>query len=175
MKLHSFARGLAPYLTAYLLLVSLGLPLHKVYCACRGISEVTLLLAKEHDCGHDEAAKERRLQSSQGQEQSHASAAKTTCCKGKTDSASCTSAQAGNEHDCGGKETILAKLTGDYLFEQVKALPSAMAFLPPLPGLFQFAATIRPFREKALPIRGPAPPPRPFGRDLLVSEQLFLC
>jgi hypothetical protein len=173
VKFHFFARGLAPYLTAYLLVVSLGLPLHKVYCACKGESEVSLLMATEHNCGHAVADDSSRLQRSKEVKKSSKKTSSSGCCSDQS-SSSC-SASADSTHDCGGKETTIAKLTADYLFEQEKSWVAGVNFSAPLPVIFDFNLPTGPTSLKELPIRGPTPPPLPYGRELLLRHQSFLC
>lgn len=164
MKLHHFARRLSPFLTAYLLLVSLGLPLHKVYCACRGESKISLFAA-EHNCGH--AVKAEAADAVKP-------LLKTSCCSAAK--SSCLVTEASNEdHRCGDNdETILAKLSADYLVEKQDLLLGQAVGVLPVPLVQELLPPVV-FAAKAVPIRGPTPPPLPFGRDLLLRRQLMLC
>ncbi|PHI19045.1 hypothetical protein CEQ90_14820 [Lewinellaceae bacterium SD302] len=186
MKLHNFARRLSPFLTVYLLLVSLGLPLHKIYCACRGESEISLF-SPEHACGHDAVV---LADNSEGEgrsapatvavldkEQEPAPPAvteKASCCSSK-ESACLQTEVSGENHSCGdNEETILAKLTTDYLVKEQDYAQLLTATALPIPSL-QDELPALVVAEKATPIRGPTPPPLPYGRELLLRHQLFLC
>lgn len=159
MKFHAFARRLSPILTAYLLVVSLGLPLHKVYCACKGMTDFSLF-STTHACGHDEAVLADEV-------------AMSSCCTDK-DATAC-SFDSVDEHDCGDAETILAKLTTDYILSENddQTFAVQLLVLPPFTPVYTplFTAII----PKVLPIRGPDPPPLPYGRELLLRQQLYLC
>lgn len=159
MKTRRLARRLSPFLTIYLLVVSLGLPLHKVYCACRGITDFSLF-EQDHQCGHDEVILANEV-------------AKSSCCTKAADK-QCSFEKADN-HDCGDDETILAKFKADYLSEQEKTFddPSDWSAMPSY--IFSAQLSYTDLVPKALPIRGPSPPPLPYGRSLLVRQQLFLC
>ncbi|MEM9837493.1 MAG: hypothetical protein AAF828_13380 [Bacteroidota bacterium] len=204
MNQYKLAKSLVPYLSAYLLLVSLGLPLHKVYCACKGESEVSLLLANEHECRRhdhlnhqvDKVAKasccSKQLAHTTTNHHSPAKVAHTElqpwevvprCCSKVTinersDKATSTvscSVHANQDHDCGSTETIVAKLTADYIIDQELELPH-YTFVALLPGqVFTHIVDQDALRRKAYPIRGPDPPPIRYGRTLLIHQQLFLC
>lgn len=163
MNIHRFARRLSPFLTAYLLLVSLGLPLHKIYCACRGESEISLLAAS-HDCGHDALFPESGSGTHEVAKLPECSSAQKTCC----------SATELDDHDCGSDETIVAKFTAEYLIGQDKYFLAEITALPVF-AVFNPEFAARPSVPRATPIRGPTPPPLPSGRAWLVAHQTFLC
>jgi hypothetical protein len=152
-----FIQRLAPLLTAYLLLVSLGLPLQRVYCACVGEQWLSLT-ATDHEC-HHASAREVKHEHSQ-----------MACCRlseGKKDVPA-----AEDPHDCGNSEVLLAQLDADFLSEQQPSVINlaSLSGWPPLANLLpRLPALIR-----SAPIRGPTPPPLLYGRDLLVAQQTFL-
>lgn len=169
MSLRPYIQRLTPWLTAYLLLVSVGLPLQRVYCACVGEQWLAVLPA-EHQCHHGAPAVETDI---------HHHARKTSChgpnntpekssCQGHAgqgDTESCAS------HSCGDSETLIAQLDADFPLED-KAPAADFGLLPP-----HFAPDAwppRPVITAATPIRGPTPPPPPAGRALLVVQQTFL-
>lgn len=157
MLYRPFIQRLAPLLTAYLLLVSLGLPLQRVYCACVGEQWLSLTVT-DHECQHASA-----------QEIKHDHGPKTCCSllRGTEDVPTVD-----DLHDCGDSEVLLAQLDADFLSEQehfvvdlaaVINLPATANLLPRLPIV-----------TRSVLIRGPTPPPLPHGRDLLVAQQTFL-
>lgn len=168
MIFRPFARSLSPYLTVYLLLVSLGLPLHRVYCACKGESQLQWVVA-EHVCGHDEK-KEDFIESSSVE--AAVLNAKTSCCK--SEEKSCESPTS-DPHDCGRHEVVLAKMTASFLASEMKW--TGDHFGPSLPPQFVAESTIPSplLTASSPPIRGPNESPPPYGRQLLVLQQVFLC
>lgn len=144
-------------MTAYLLLVSLGLPLQRVYCACVGEQWLSLTAA-DHECHHASA-----------QEVKHEHGL-MACCHLPEETEGLPTAE--DLHDCGSSEVLLAQLDADFLFEQehfvitpasLSGWPATATFLPRLPRFV-----------RSVPIRGPTPPPLLYGRDLLVAQQTFL-
>lgn len=156
MHIREFTRRLTPWLTLYLLVASIGLPLQRVYCACIGESELTLP-GSEHDCeshapqitGHDHQ--------------------RVACCMITKD---CRNQEA-VDHNCSSSEVVLAALDADFL-------PGTVADYAAVPGLATLPAwpDYRPLAVMAVaktrPIRGPDPPVKPSGRELLVAHQTYL-
>lgn len=157
MHYRPFIQRLTPWLTAYLLVVSVGLPLQRVYCACVGEQWLTVL-AEEHECHHEATATttpevhhHSETKSCHGTDTAHASACLT--------------------HDCGNAEVLLAQLDADFTFDDAKVDLGLAAVLPPA----AFAAwPPRPLVVATTPLRGPPPPDLPAGRTLLVAHQAFL-
>lgn len=151
-----FIRRLTPWLTLYLLVASVGLPLQRVYCACIGEASLTLP-GDEHEC----AAHEPKIS-----EHDHH---RTACCKVTKE---CTMADA-EDHSCGDTDVIVAQFDVDFMAEVSTdfELGLPVGIVPAGPGFSPLAA-----REvaKTRPIRGPAPPDHPTGRQLLVAHQTFL-
>lgn len=168
-----FARRLSPFLTIYLLIVSLGLPLHKVYCACLDVTDFSLF-AGDHQCKLNEEAILAEEIAKLGE------LAKFECCRKKAIESCKARIENGEkvidqDHDCGNEETVLAKLTADYPIQKIADVSQLVhwpTIVPESPALDQAFVAMVP---KALPIRGPDPPPLPYGRTLLVRQQLFLC
>jgi len=136
--------------------VSVGLPLQRVYCACVG--EASLSLAGgEHECA---------AHAPQISEHDHHGSA---CCKVTTE---CQMTDA-EDHDCGFTDVIVAQFDADYLADASADLfigqPMITAAAWPAYRPLAALAVV-----KTRPIRGPAPPDRPAGRQLLVAQQIFL-
>ncbi|MEM9259840.1 MAG: hypothetical protein AAGA62_09355, partial [Bacteroidota bacterium] len=108
MPLRKFFQRLAPTLSAYLLLVSLGFPLQRVYCACVGEHWVSLP-TEVHECRHAKA------------EKSHHPNDKPSCCQLRKASSDHHSAQ--SKHDCGDTSILLAQLDTDFIWEQDELSP----------------------------------------------------
>ena len=166
VNLRRFARRLSPFLTIYLLMVSLGLPLHKVYCACRDVTNLSLF-SGPHECGMDQEAMVAKKLAELGE------LAQFECCR-KAALKSCQAPQ-NDQHNCGDEETILAKFTPDYLFGDSKALSDLTSWNGVLAVQAQLSNAFVALIPKALPIRGPDPPPPLYGRELLLRMELFLC
>ncbi|MEO0731200.1 MAG: hypothetical protein AAFZ52_00080 [Bacteroidota bacterium] len=137
MLSHRLSKRLVPTLTAYLLLVSVGLPLQRIYCTCLDQQWVSLT-EPEHHCEHKHD---------------------------DTDKPACQS-------DCRDVEVLLAPLDADFLSEQKSFVDLHLVAV--LPEVAPLPWPTKPVLTKAVPIRGPTPPPLPSGRDLLVAHQTFL-
>lgn|GEM_PF-5563256 len=152
----NFTRRLTPWLTFYLLVVSIGLPLQRVYCACIGEASLTLP-GTEHEC---------RAHAPQISEHDHH---RTACCLITIDCQHPDTA----DHNCGSTEVVVAALDADFLLGTVGDFADVA-----LVGISLNVAVWRPLAAhllaKTLPIRGPAPPGRLAGRQLLVAHQTFL-
>ena len=158
MHIRKFTRRLTPWLTLYLLVVSIGLPLQRVYCACIGSSEISLP-GGEHDCGAHAA---KALVETEKEP-------KASCCA----SAKQCNAPETADKKCGSSEIVVAALDADFLLETVgdySIVPTA-GLMPSWPAHLPLAAQVV---AKTRPIRGPDPPDRRSGRDLLVAHQTFL-
>jgi len=163
MLFRQTARKLAPTLTIYLLIVSVGMPLHKVYCACRG-AEFISLWELEHKC--------QRAITTSSEEHHHA----TACCAAKEEAHHCSDQLVDEDRDCGSSETLLFQL--DTEFTQHFTEDGIDHHSPfPLPVVFPISHQgYLLYVPKAIPIRGPTPPPPLLcGRDVLVRHQVFLC
>lgn len=158
MQFRNFIQKLAPSLSIYLLVVSLGLPLQRVYCACVGEQWVSLP-TEVHECRHAPAVEMGKHQ--------HGDMA---CCHPKEASEKPT---AKSLHDCGDTDILLAQLDADFLWEQDE-FPLLVGVLTSPTTLAFAQALVRPVVIKSAPIRGPNPPPLLAGRDLLVAQQTFL-
>jgi hypothetical protein len=77
------------------------------------------------------------------------------------------------DHKCGSSEVVMAALDADFLLETVGdyADVAILATMPDWPAYRPLAAQVV---AKTRPIRGPDPPSKPSGRDLLVAHQTFL-
>lgn len=156
MQFRNFTKRLAPWLTAYLLLVSIGLPLQRVYCACVGEQWLTVLPEDRHECHHEAS----------DQEEVHHHALNDCCVKDKTPAGdSCKS------HDCGEAEVLIAQLDVDFTAETTAFELSLTAILPPTVTVVWVT---QPESVTTMPLRGPPPPPPLAGRQLLVAHQTFL-
>ncbi len=155
MILRPLYRRFSPILTAYLLLVSVGLPLQRGYCMCIGEQWISLT-DDEHDCTHGLQPEVVFV----GEQ--------IPCC---TVTNGCQFAD--SDHGCDDTETVLAQLDVDFTHELTHwSLANApLIHLPAAPYWAQPGTLARP---KTLPIRGPDPPPLPGGRALLVVQQTFL-
>lgn len=156
MRFRKFTKRLAPYLTAYLLLVTIGLPLNRVYCACVGEAWLTVL-PEEHQCSHHSGAA--------AVDHHHVDHA----CTAVEDSKQVACA----EHGCGNSEQLFQQLDADFLADW-ELLPVHLSDLCYARSLRLSEMPVRPVIDRAAPIRGPAPPPLPYGRDLLAAQQTFL-
>lgn len=156
MRIRNLTRRLTPWLTLYLLVVSIGLPLQRVYCACIGEAALSLP-GSAHECGAHEP---------QISEHDHH---RMACCKVAKD---CQQPETA-DHKCGSSEVIVAALDADFLFETVGnyADLAVLGTLPEWPAYRPLTAQVV---AKTRPIRGPDPPDKPAGRDLLVAHQTFL-
>jgi len=156
VRIRKFTRRLTPWLTFYLLVVSVGLPLQRVYCACVGESAL-VLPGSEHECG---------AHAPQITEHDHHQMA---CCLVTKD---CQKPEA-TDHKCGSSEVVMAALNADFLLETVGdyADIATLTTMPDWPVYRPLAARVV---AKTRPIRGPNPPARSAGRDLLVAHQTFL-
>lgn len=157
MQFRPLILRLAPWLTAYLFVVSVGLPLQRVYCACAGEEWLTVLPEK-HECHH--AAK-----MTDAADVHHHEPKKSCHDTRTTHDTGCMS------HDCGKAEVILAQLDVDFTADMEEVDLDLSPVLPPV--AFRPWAP-RPVMLEDAPIRGPSPPPLPAGRDLLVAHQTFL-
>lgn len=160
-------RRFAPVLAFYLLVVSVGLPLQRVYCACVG--EVSWqLFSQPHECKHDAVhtseANSCKLNSS------------SSCCApmaelregAKTQGDSCA------EHNCGYTEVVMAQFDAEFPpLDEAATLPTIFAGIAPAQGIIALPHPSL-YLLRPHPIRGPDPPPLPFGRQLLVWQQTFL-
>jgi len=77
------------------------------------------------------------------------------------------------DHDCSSSEVIVAALDADFLLGTVTdyAAVAASGLTPVWLDHLPPAAKVL---VKTCPIRGPDPPDKPAGRDLLVAHQTFL-
>ncbi len=161
MTLRPFIQKLAPVLTAYLLLVSVGLPLQRVYCACMGLEWLSLTTNTEHECHHP------------AQAVAHEHATKTCCHAPKKDA---VQPEMERRHGCGDSELLLVQLQTEFSTEQSQwelTSPKAVQFLPAAPAeIVSWSSPVA--RLRALPIRGPTAPPLPAGRSLLEAHQSWL-
>ncbi len=156
MRYRSFIKSLTPWLTLYLLVVSLGMPLQWVSCACAGEKAVALA-GSEHECdAHGLTQLEKAEQKKN---------APHKCCAGKEEP---------RQKDCCSSEVIVAAFHANFVVE-----PPAR-FVPPVtvPALpvRLTAFLLPPTRPDAThrPVRGPTPPDPPGGRRLLIAHQTFL-
>lgn len=156
MQFRPLIRRLTPWLTAYLLLVSVGLPLQRVYCACVGEQWLTVLPEGKHTCQHEEAIKTVCHEH-----------AVSSCCQAPTPSheSSCVS------NNCGDAEVLIAQLDADFTEETSSFAVNLVAVLPPTIAVNWFA---KPEPTASALLRGPPPPPPLAGRQLLVAHQTFL-
>jgi hypothetical protein len=155
--IRKFTRRLTPWLTLYLLVVSIGLPLQRVYCACIGEAALTLP-GSEHECGAHEP---------ETRETDHH---RTACC---TVTKACQQTEEVADHKCGSSEVIVVALDADFLFETVGnyTITATLGLVPAWPAYRPLTAQVV---AKISPIRGPDPPDKPAGRELLVAHQTFL-
>lgn len=155
MPIRKFSRRFSPWLTIYLLVVSIGLPLQRVYCLCKG--EQWLSISKiDHECGHE------------GEPKAPVAEVKTACCLVMD---ACQSME--EDHGCGNEETIMAQFDADFTHE-LSEWNVADATLVTLPGKPYWESLPQVERVGIMPIRGPDPPPLLAGRALLVAHQFFL-
>lgn len=162
MHYRPFIQRLTPWLTAYLLVVSVGLPLQRVYCACVGEQWLTVL-AGEHECHHESTATAIPEVHHHGKAKGCQEQAKG--CHGTSAASDCVS------HDCGNAEVLIAQLDVDFTFDAATADLGLALVLPPV----AFTAwPPRPLVIATALIRGPSPPDLPSGRTLLVAHQTFL-
>ncbi|MEM1358139.1 MAG: hypothetical protein AAGF89_08070 [Bacteroidota bacterium] len=160
MPLRKFFQRLAPTLSVYFLLVSLGFPLQRVYCACVGEQWVSLP-TEVHECRHAQTVDANH----------HHEHGKTPCCRHMDTGSDYPVAK--DLHGCGDTDILLAQLDADFVWEQerlvvIAAITSTAIITSSVNNL------VRQVIPKSTPIRGPTPPPLPAGRDLLVAQQTFL-
>lgn len=156
MQFRPFIQLLAPYLTAYLLLVSVGLPLQRVYCACVGEQWLTVI-PEEHECHHDAVAETIHHH------------AENSCCHDETADHETTC----STHDCGSAEVLLAQLNVDFTADlDIDKISLGLEAILPA-AAFQ-AWPLKPVVEANAPIRGPTAPAPPSGRQLLLEKESFL-
>jgi len=152
----TFTRRLTPWLTLYLLVASIGIPLQRVYCAC--VRESSLILAGgEHECVVYEpkpAARDHH---------------RTACCKITSE---CRVAPS-DDHGCGYTDVIVAQFDENFLAKVATGFQLDLAN-----GVVPAGTSFQPLTARVLvkecPIRGPDPPDHPTGRQLLVAHQTFL-
>ncbi|MFK8161179.1 MAG: hypothetical protein AB8H12_01840 [Lewinella sp.] len=156
MPIRNFARRFSPWLTIYLLVVSVGLPLQRVYCLCKGEQWLSISL-RDHECGHKEGPK------------APVAEVKTACCL-VTDACQ---VMEDDDHGCGKKETIVAQLDVDFthVLSEWNLVAVTLITLPGVP-YWEYLPEVE--REGIISIRGPDPPPLLAGRALLVAHQTFL-
>ena len=159
MCIRPFTKSLAPYLTAYLLLVSVGLPLNRVYCACVGEEWLTVVTS-EHDCHHDagdQSVHHHELDDATEHHEGHDRAAAAGC----------------QSHDCGNFKQVIEPLDVDFFANWNFELTDLQSYVASLgteqPGWLASAASVT-----SAPIRGPTDPPIASGRTLLIAYQTFL-
>lgn len=154
MLTRNLARRFSPWLTIYLLVVSIGLPLQRVYCMCKGEQWLSISLS-DHECGHEESK-------APVAEVKSACCLVTDVCEVKED-----------KHGCGNQETVFAQLDVDFthVLADWNLADAALVALPGVPYREQLPVVER---VSIIPIRGPDPPPLPAGRTLLVAHQTFL-
>lgn len=156
MSFRKFTQRFTPWLTAYLLLVSVGLPLNRVYCACVD-QEWVAVSSPVHECHHDAVTATIH----------HHQEAEKSCYDHGQVASSCSN------HDCGDSEVLIQPLDVDFTVEWASAGIILAAFQPAV----SFGSAVphpASALSKATPIRGPSPPPLPYGRSLLVRQQTFL-
>lgn len=151
-----FIRRLTPWLTLYLLVASVGLPLQRVYCACIGEASVSLT-GGEHEC----AAHEPEIS-----EPDHH---RMACC---AMTSACQMAEA-EDHNCGHTDTIVAQFDAEFMAEIATDFQVGL-FVGIVPSGSVFNPLSARVVAKTRPIRGPAPPEHPPGRVLLIAHQTFL-
>ncbi|WP_020570561.1 hypothetical protein [Neolewinella persica] len=155
MPIRNLARRFSPWLTIYLLVVSIGLPLQRVYCLCKGEQWLSISM-QDHECEHEEAPKALVAE------------VKSACCLA-TDA--CQSIE--DKHGCGNEETIVAQLDVDFVHELSDWNVDGTTLVA-LPGAPYWQQLPEVERVSIMLIRGPDPPPRYGGRELLVAHQTFL-
>jgi len=155
MPIRNLARRFSPWLTIYLLVVSVGLPLQRVYCLCKGEQWLSISLS-EHECEHEEVP------------EALVAEVKSACCL-VTDA--CQSME--KDHGCRNEETIVAQLDVEFVHELSDWNVDFTAFVA-LPGAPYWEQLPEVERVSVMPIRGPDPPPLAGGRELLVAHQTFL-
>ncbi|MTB51156.1 hypothetical protein [Lewinella sp. W8] len=150
---------LVPLLTTYLLVASIGLPLQRIYCACRGEAWLSIT-AESHACHLDRVPK-AIVQKEK----------KASCCLAAK-ACHAPTEEAEDVHDCGDTDIVLAQLDVDFLVQDDIKFPgfSGTALLVEQTEDLRGIPPVAP----STPIRGPDPPPRPAGRTLLVAYQTFL-
>ena len=151
-----FTRLLTPWLTLYLLVVSVGLPLQRVYCACVGDTSLSLAGGELSCVAHSATLRENDHH-------------QMACCA-PTPSGQLPEVA---DHGCGHSEVIVAQLDVAFLKEFATDYR-----IGPFAGIKPAGPVFRPLAAQSIakvrPIRGPAPPDGPSGRQLLVAHQTFL-
>lgn len=163
MHYRPLIKRLTPWLTAYLLLVSVGMPLQRIYCACAGEAWLAVL-ADGHDCPHP------AMMAGHGGDDGHEPASEpavASCCNPGQEATTETCSPG----DCGSAEVILAQLDLDFMF---KAKAFAGNFDEILPPAALRVWSPQPPVSRSITARGPPPPELPAGRALLVAHQTFL-
>ncbi len=153
MLFRPLARLISPWLTVYLLVVSVGLPLQRVYCLCLGEQWLSLT-DSPHSCQHEGEPSEQMPREAGGE--------KTKGCQFMT-----------GDHGCDDAQVIVAQLDADFThqLEDWSLANTAPGTAPTLPFWRGFAPLVSP---QWLTETGPDPPPPPAGRRLLVAYQTFL-
>lgn len=158
-----FALLLAPWLTLYLLVVSIGLPLQRVYCACVGKSSLTLV-GEAHVCERHAVVTNAPAVKAKPR---HACCAARAACSAKTDDG-----VPELKHDCGDTDVLLAALDADFTAEDHGAAIVVGEIPPTTDPLAVWPQRPAIGRAELAPAH-PRPPPLS-GRDRLLAHQTFL-
>lgn len=141
-----------------LLLATVGISVHQIYCYCLGKTTYTLFSPSQEDCAKKVFAK-----------------ISANCCKKAPEHKSCCAAQApAKEHDCTKKTTKVFQLKTEFVvdkpFEKTFDFPLWLHDLP------FFVRHLRPALCEASTHFNKAPPPSPpSGWQICLEHQLFRC
>lgn len=173
---HRIARFMSPLLAVYLLLVTVGLPLEQVYCACVGQVRVQVLgMAAELDsCAHGTHDAEPLFAccAKMLAERAAADADVMSCHFGEAILLDNTQADSAN---CMTSEVVYAHfdadfVTADAIMDDGTSLQSAGVLVST--PIFSDAAAV----AATYPVCDPSPPPvRASGWEMRIFHQSFLC
>jgi hypothetical protein len=147
-------KGIAWLWMAVLLVSTIGISVHSIYCYCVGESNVSIFFAEDDAC------------LSKVQEE-------MTCC---TKDAVPTCCEADKSHsDCTDENVTVYQLKTEFLVDQpfVKTF-DCPAWVEDLPFFKRFTRTVLCCDTPSL-LPDANAPPSPTGRDICIRHELFLC
>jgi hypothetical protein len=166
----------------HIVLTTLGLPVHRIYCACTGQVAVTLISNARHDCDAQTSSTlasevsccaEPTTQTTQASCCAPKPAVQASCCSPNLTDAAPDGICAATDN-CMDDDVFIIQLDTDLLCKDLVKTPT----LDPhgMPEAHIFFYPVQPTQADSLvPVSFRGPPMRPYGRWLLPHIQSWLC